>query len=148
MRTWRFCVFTRSLRVTSRASTQTNLSHMMVPPSHFGSRPFLFKQVVTQLSRPAWSLIWCVFSFVFRPIGHLFPGPTPDRCWSASRASANLPGWTYATLSSLPSVSQVGDHVPVAQCLPTLVPEPVLPPPPAPAPVPSPPAVGFAVDSP
>ena len=31
--------------------------------------------------------------------------------------------WTYATLSSLPSVSQVGDHVPVAQCLPTLVPQ-------------------------
>ena len=59
--------------------------------------------------------------------------------------------WTYATLSSLPSVSQVGDHVPVAQCLPTLVPEPVsapVPPPPAPAPVPPPPAVGPAVDSP
>ena len=52
--------------------------------------------------------------------------------------------WTYATLSSLPSMSQVGDHVPVAQYFPA----PVSAPPPAPAPVPPPPAVGSAVPSP
>ena len=35
-------------------------------------KPFLFKQVVTQFSRPAWSLIWCFF-LVFRPVGRWLP---------------------------------------------------------------------------
>ena len=40
-----------------------------IPLHHFRRlEPFLFKLVVTQSNRPAWSLIWCVFSFVFRPM--------------------------------------------------------------------------------
>ena len=47
--------------------------------AHFGSSHFRSNRL---FSRPAWSLIWCVFLF-FRPIGPVASRPRPDR-WLVS----------------------------------------------------------------